>query len=120
MRRAEHGHCAIVKLGDFIRRETPEYRTWLNMRQRCSNPNANNYKNWGGRGICVCDRWNDSFAAFLADVGERPTEVHSLDRIDVNGNYEPGNVRWALPKEQAKNKRAKWKHRRAEHDCGGY
>jgi hypothetical protein len=113
MRKKRHGHCVVIQLGDLRQTETPEYRAWLNMRQRCNNPNANNYKHWGGRGIRVCDRWNESFENFLADMGPRPTTVHSLDRIDVDGDYEPDNCRWALPKEQATNKRANWKHRRA-------
>lgn len=83
----------------------PEYRAWINMRTRCYDENTPYFGTWGGRGIRVCDRWLGSFEAFLADVGPRPTNKHSLDRIDVNGNYEPGNVRWALPKTQCRNQR---------------
>lgn len=82
----------------------PLYQTWLSMRQRCTNPNVNNYHRYGGRGITVCTRWQD-FAAFLSDVGERPSPQHSLDRIQNDGNYEPGNVRWATRVEQARNSR---------------
>src|SRR5215204_588492 len=71
---------------------TPEYRAWVNMRQRCLNPRSPQYDRYGGRGITVCERWN-SFVPFLADVGFRPSPVHSLDRIDNDGNYEPGNIR---------------------------
>lgn len=80
------------------------YKQWAGMKTRCSNPNHQAYKDYGGRGIRVCDRWL-VFKNFLVDMGERPSKLHSLDRIDVNGNYEPSNVRWATPKEQVANKR---------------
>lgn len=83
-----------------------EFKAWCAMRQRCSNPNDQSYHSYGGRGIKVCDRWDNDFAAFLADMGERPSNQHSLDRFpDVNGNYEPGNCRWATGSQQRKNKR---------------
>ena len=84
-----------------------EYHTWMQMRQRCSNPNHVSYTNYGGRGIEVCARWDHpttGFDAFLSDVGQRPVGK-TIDRIDVDGNYEPDNVRWATAKEQAANKR---------------
>jgi hypothetical protein len=83
----------------------PLYPTWGGMVQRCTNPNNDNYARYGGRGIQVCGRWRVSFAAFLADVGERPSPKHSLDRRDTNGHYEPGNIRWATKLEQGKNTR---------------
>jgi hypothetical protein len=73
------------------------------MIQRCNNPKATNYKYYGGRGITVCDRWH-SFINFLADMGERPAGM-TLDRIDVNGKYEPSNCRWTTSSEQQQNKR---------------
>lgn len=82
----------------------PEYAIWKAMRQRCLNPNDKRYCDWGGRGIRVCDQWSD-FGVFIADVGFRPSPIYSLDRVDNNGHYEPGNVRWALGSEQNLNKR---------------
>lgn len=83
---------------------TPEHRAWKEMRSRCSNPRRQFFGRYGGRGITVCDRWTDSFEAFVADMGPRPSPAHSLDRIDVNGNYEPGNCRWATALEQVYNR----------------
>jgi len=86
-------------------RHAPEYDTWCRMIQRCHNPNSKDFVDYGARGIAVCDRWRGSFEAFLADVGRRPTNDHSIDRIDNDGNYEPCNVRWATKDEQWNNKR---------------
>ena len=83
---------------------TPTYNSWMQMRRRCRDPKHGQWANYGGRGITVCDRWRDSFANFLADMGERPDGT-SIDRIDNDGNYEPGNCRWATPLEQSHNKR---------------
>lgn len=81
----------------------PEWTSWQMMRQRCQNPGATQYADYGGRGVTVCARWQD-FTAFYADMGPRP-EGMTLDRIDVNGNYEPGNCKWSTRSEQNRNKR---------------
>ena len=84
---------------------TPEYKLWAGMIQRCYNPKRNVYRYYGGRGVQVCERWRRSFAAFLEDMGLRPSSFHSLDRINGDGDYEPANVRWATAIEQHRNRR---------------
>lgn len=85
-------------------RKKPEYIIWHNMLRRCYDKARAGYKYWGGRGIEVCEEWRTSFSKFLADVGERPSPELTLDRIDNNGNYEPGNVRWATRAVQSRNR----------------
>lgn len=83
---------------------SPEYTAWQKMIQRCEDADGDHFDRYGGRGIRVCARWRDDFRAFLADMGPRPTSMHSIDRSNREGNYEPGNCRWATRKEQARNK----------------
>jgi hypothetical protein len=83
-----------------------EYQIWNLIIYRCTNPNNSAFANYGGRGITICDAWRRDFTRFLQDVGRRPSSAHTLDRIDNDRGYMPGNVRWATKKEQNRNRRS--------------
>jgi len=86
-------------------RESPEYETWCGMKKRCYNKNEHQYNDYGGRGIRVCDEWLHDFLAFYEYIGKRPDGDYSIDKINNDGNYEPGNVRWATRHQQIINQR---------------
>jgi len=96
-RRTKHGHATRDK------GTTKMYARWISIKGRCLNPNAQNYHRYGGRGVTICQEWVDSFESFYRDVGDPPSDKHSLDRIDNNKGYEPSNVRWATKREQSNN-----------------
>ena len=116
LRRGESNQCNECRLKEFrvglgkkhgltSRGNIPhEYAIWTNMRDRCNNPNNPAYKDYGGRGIEVCERWNDC-ATFIEDMGPRPSRKHSIDRIDNDSGYSPDNCRWATKKQQQRNMR---------------
>jgi len=95
----------ICKYSDRDIYHSKEYSAWVNMKTRCYNKNATRFLNHGGRGIKVCDRWLNSFENFLSDMGKKPSNKHSIDRINNDGNYELSNCRWATQKEQSSNRR---------------
>ena len=111
LRKGESKSCGCLRAEKSSQRrtthgmsKTPTYRSWHHAKERCFNPNDANHAIYGARGITMCEAWKSSFAAFLADMGAKPSGM-SLDRIDVNGNYEPANCRWASNFVQSENKR---------------
>ena len=94
----KHGHAKKKNI-------TSEYTSWQHMLRRCDNPNDTFYSNYGGRGIKVCDEWKNSFETFLKDMGPKPNQYYTIDRIDSNGDYCPNNTRWVSRKEQQRNLR---------------
>lgn len=108
--------CGCIRRHGAARRgnRTPTYRCWVSMRKRVLYRGDKNYWRYGGRGIRICERWND-YSAFLADMGERPSLKHSIDRIDGNGHYEPANCRWATPAQQVANRSLVNGYRQKQH-----
>ena len=102
---AEHGNRKHGEAKSGTKQPSSEYTAWDRMIQRCENPKHHAYHNYGGRGISICKKWRNSYEAFLADVGRRPSSKHSLDRIKNNQGYKPSNVRWATAKQQQRNTR---------------
>lgn len=100
--------CGIVRYEGRLT-DLPEYNSWRSMKARCYDPKHIGYKNYGGRGITICKKWRKDFLAFLADMGQKPTPKHSIERKNNDGNYEPKNCKWATSKEQAANKRKRSK-----------
>lgn len=104
-RAVEHGrYLASLRVTHGKSHKVSEYNIWAGMKARCRNRRSASWKRYGGRGISVDPAWADDFEAFLRDMGPRPSAAHSLDRIDVNGNYTPNNCRWATQTEQQNNK----------------
>ena len=99
-----HGNPLTTKIETHDKSNSPEYYTWGAMKQRCYNPESKFYPRYGGRGITVCDRWNNSFTAFFEDMGLRPSPKHQIDRIYNDGNYEPGNCRWVTNEVNTRNR----------------
>ena len=101
----KYGECECKRFHNMS--HTDMYTRWKAMKTRCFNPNSRSYKDYGGRGITVCDRWREDFVKFYEDMGDPPTPAHQLDRINNNGNYEPDNCRWATPLQNNNNQREK-------------
>lgn len=97
--------CSSVRPAKHGMHNTPEYFAWQQLKKRCLNEQDKDYPEYGGRGIRVCNEWVSSFQSFFADMGPRPSSIHSIDRIDVDGDYEPSNCRWATAKQQMNNRR---------------
>jgi hypothetical protein len=110
--------CECLRLEAVITHgmsRTPLHNVWITMNQRCTNPNHPHFKDYGGRGIKVCEEWCQSFLVYfnyvMENLGDRPSKKHSIDRIDNDGNYEPGNLRWATQTQQIHNQRSRRRYK---------
>lgn len=101
--KCQQDYSAVTKHGEALK--TKEWLCWKGLKERCLDPNNINYKNYGGRGICVYPEWINSYESFLDYIGRAPSKDYSIDRINNNGNYEPGNVKWSTRDEQIENRR---------------
>lgn len=101
-----HKEIISAQFATHRKTKTPEYQVWKGMHQRCNNPKNKSFVRYGGRGIKICDAWLHSFDTFIGDMGPRPSDQHSIDRIDNNGDYAPDNCRWVLEDVQQLNKRS--------------
>jgi len=106
MRLRRHGDPLLTRYVKSNMYKTSEYKTWLNIKDRCYNKNSKSYRWYGQLGVTVCDRWINNFNDFFEDMGKKPSPSHSIDRINPFGDYTPENCRWATPEEQVANKRA--------------
>lgn len=108
LRKGNTKSCGCLKKTHAIKHHdsgSSEYWAWVGAKDRCNNPNSKHYKDYGGRNVTMCASWQNSYENFLRDMGRKPSTEYSLDRVNVNGNYEPSNCRWATPEEQANNRR---------------
>ena len=116
---AEMTGARSTKHGQAGRVRTSEYTAWKSAKARCYIPSSSKFPDYGGRGITMCERWRNSFESFFADMGEKPSPEYSIDRIDPNGNYEPGNCQWADKWHQSRNRRTalKIEYRGKTYNC---